>query len=393
MVSQQTTTQVLGRVMALAAPAPADASLDSIETPAAVVDLSVMAQNLVRTAEYCQRNQLTYRPHTKTHKSPVIGSAQLEAGARGLTVATLREAEVMADVCDDLLLAYPPVGGAKLTRLTQLAQRVGRLTVALDSPEALAGVATAARDAAVKIGVVIELDVGMGRVGVQTVDDAVRLAGAVADNQHLHYQGVLFYPGHIRETPRNQDEVLRSLNIRLEQFLAGLQAAALVPETVSGGSTPSLWRSHEVQGVTEVRAGTTVFNDRTTVAIDACRWDECAYTVLATVVSTAVPGQAVVDAGSKALSREELRGSGGGYGALYDRPEVVLKSLSEEHGLLDLSVTSWRPRVGDRVRIVPNHVCVSVNLQEQVWGEMEERLVCRWPVAARGRAAAGTLGA
>jgi D-serine deaminase-like pyridoxal phosphate-dependent protein len=108
--------------------------------------------------------------------------------------------------------------------------------------------------------------------------------------------------------------------------------------------------------------------------------------VLATVVSTAVPGQAVIDAGSKALSKEELRGAGGGYGAVLDRPEVLVSGLSEEHGILDLGQTDWRPRVGDRVRVVPNHVCVSVNLQEQVWCLTDSVMRCRWPVLARGRA-------
>ena len=181
---------------------------------------------------------------------------------------------------------------------------------------------------------------------------------------------------------------LQALSERLEEFIAALREAGLPPEIVSGGSTPTFWRSHEITGITEVRPGTNIFNDRTTAAIGACGWDECAYSVLATVISTAVPGQAVIDAGSKALSREELRGPGGGYGALLDRPEVTLKALSEEHGLLDLSGTEWRPRIGDRVRVVPNHVCVSVNLHERLWGVEGEEVVAEWTVAGRGRAPA-----
>jgi D-serine deaminase-like pyridoxal phosphate-dependent protein len=160
----------------------------------------------------------------------------------------------------------------------------------------------------------------------------------------------------------------------------------LRPRVVSGGSTPTFWRSHEVAGITELRPGTNIFNDRTTAEIGACAWDECAYTVLATVVSTAVAGQAVVDAGSKALAKEELRATGGGYGALLEHPEVVVKAVSEEHGLLDLSATDWRPRVGDRVRIVPNHVCVSVNLQERLWGVRGDEVAAEWEIAGRGRA-------
>jgi D-serine deaminase-like pyridoxal phosphate-dependent protein len=143
---------------------------------------------------------------------------------------------------------------------------------------------------------------------------------------------------------------------------------------------------HEVPAITEVRPGTYVYNDRTTAAIGACAWDDCALTVLATVVSTAVPGQAVVDAGTKALGREPVRGAEGeGWGALLDRPDVVVARMSEEHGVLDLSRTSWRPEVGEQVRIVPNHVCIVVHLNDQVVGIAGDRVVERWAVEARGR--------
>jgi D-serine deaminase-like pyridoxal phosphate-dependent protein len=144
--------------------------------------------------------------------------------------------------------------------------------------------------------------------------------------------------------------------------------------------------------VTEFRPGTYVFNDRTTAEIGACAWDDCALTVLATVVSTAVPGQAVIDAGSKALGREPLRGAdaGGGFGALLDRRDVVVKSMSEEHGLLDLSRTSWRPRVGEMVRVVPNHVCIVVHLNDLMFGVRGTDVERTWPVEARGRSATPT---
>ena len=135
-----------------------------------------------------------------------------------------------------------------------------------------------------------------------------------------------------------------------------------------------------------MRPGTYVFNDRTTAEIGACSWDDCALTVLATVVSTAVPRQAVVDTGSKALGREPLRGgSADGFGCVEDRRDVVVQSMSEEHGILDLSKTDWRPRVGDRVRIIPNHVCIAVHLADVVYGTRDGVLSSSWPVAARGR--------
>jgi D-serine deaminase-like pyridoxal phosphate-dependent protein len=114
---------------------------------------------------------------------------------------------------------------------------------------------------------------------------------------------------------------------------------------------------HEIPGVTEVRPGTYVYNDRTTARVGACDWDDCALTVLATVISTSVKGQVVVDAGTKSLGREPLRADGEGYGALLDHPEVVVSRMSEEHGVLDISRSTFRPRLGDQVRIVPNHAC------------------------------------
>ncbi|HEU0016083.1 MAG TPA: D-TA family PLP-dependent enzyme [Longimicrobium sp.] len=358
--------------------------IDDLDTPAALVDVDRMRANLRRAADYCRAHGLDWRPHAKTHKSPALAAEQVRAGAVGVTVATPREAEVMAGAVDDLLLAYPVIGAGKLARLMALPPHV-RLTVGLDSAEALRGLADASRAAGRTTGVLVEVDAGMGRVGVQSPGDALALARTAAECGGIALRGLMFYPGHVRQHVDRQDEAIRALGDAVARFVDALGDAGLPPRVVSGGSTPTFWRSHEIGGLTEVRPGTNIFNDRTTAVIGACGWDECAYTVLATVVSTAVPGQAVVDAGSKALSREELRPLGEGFGALLDRPEVVVKAVSEEHGLLDLSATDWRPRIGERVRIVPNHVCVSVNLQERLHATRGGDIVDTWEVAARGR--------
>jgi D-serine deaminase-like pyridoxal phosphate-dependent protein len=359
-------------------------TLDDLLTPAAVVDLDRMDANLDRMAAYAAGHGLRLRPHTKTHKSPELAAAQMQRGAMGVTVATLHEAEVMGAVATDVLLAHPPVGRAKLERLVRLPEHLD-VTVALDSEAALAGLDEACRAAGRTIGVVVEVDLGMHRVGVAGPAEAIQLARSARDRRSVAYRGVLFYPGHVREPVADQGAPLERLQADLGRLLDALADADLEPATVTGGSTPTAFASHTVAGLTEIRPGTYIFNDRTTAVIDACRWDDCAYTVLATVVSTAVPGQAVVDAGSKALSREELRAPAAtGFGALLDRPDVTVKGMSEEHGLLDLAHTDWRPRVGDRVRIVPNHVCVSVNLQPRVWGVRDTAIERCWEVVARG---------
>ncbi|MBK6456342.1 MAG: alanine racemase [Gemmatimonadetes bacterium] len=356
-----------------------------METPAALVDLDILAQNIDRMAEYSALHGLSLRPHVKTHKSPRIAAEQLRLGAVGLTCATPRELEVMSDVTSDLLLNYPLLGAPKLARALSLPREV-QLTVAVDSMIAVDALAATARIMDRPVRVYVELDLGMHRVGVQSVDDAIALAMRVAEQPPLIFAGITFYPGHIREPVSEQEAKLARLRHDLASALERMERSGVRPSIVSGGSTPLAWRMHEVPGVTEVRPGTYVYNDRTTAQIGACAWEDCAFTVLATVVSTAVPGQAVIDAGCKALGREPVRGvAGEGYAALLDRPEVTVQRMSEEHGILDLTQTSWRPRVGDVVRLVPNHVCIVVHLNDVIHGVRGDVVESRWPVSARGR--------
>jgi D-serine deaminase-like pyridoxal phosphate-dependent protein len=360
-------------------------TLEELETPTPLVDLDRMERNLDRAAAYAGEHGLALRPHIKTHKSPRIAGEQIRRGAVGLTCATPRETEVMSEVSDDILLAYPPVGAPRARRVVSLPDRA-RITVALDSATAIEHLAGAARPVGRPISVYIELDLGMHRVGVPSVEEAIALARLVRRTPPLEYAGIAFYPGHVREPVGEQDAKLDEIDRALRDAVAAMARAGVRPTVVSGGSTPTAWRSHELQEVTEIRPGTYVFNDRTTAEIGACAWDDCALTVLATVVSTAVAGQAVIDAGTKALGREPIRGTdAGGFGALVDRPETTVKAMSEEHGMLDLSRTSWRPDVGDRVRVVPNHVCIVVHLNDVVYGIRAGAVETSWPVAARGR--------
>jgi len=359
--------------------------IDQLETPAALVDLDRLSSNLDRMAEYTAIHGLSLRPHVKTHKSPRIAAAQLRLGAVGLTCATPRELEVMSDVTSDLLLNYPLLGAPKLARALSLPAKV-QLTVAVDSMLAVDALAATARVVDRPVRVYVELDLGMHRVGVQGVEDAIALARHVRGQQPLEFAGITFYPGHIREPVSEQEAKLEQLRTELARAIERMEQAGVRPSVVSGGSTPAAWRMHEVGGVTEVRPGTYVYNDRTTAEIGACAWEDCALTVLATVVSTSVPGQAVIDAGCKALGREPVRGARGeGFAAMADRPEVTVDRMSEEHGILDLTRTEWRPRVGDLVRLVPNHVCIVVHLNDTIHGVRGDVVESRWPVSARGR--------
>jgi D-serine deaminase-like pyridoxal phosphate-dependent protein len=357
---------------------------EALETPIPLVDLDRLERNLDRMAGYASGHGLALRPHIKTHKSPRVAVEQLRRGAVGLTCATLLEAEVMSEVCDDILLAYPPVGGSKLQRLLALPDNI-ELTVALDSIEVAEALAQAAGERGRTVGVYVELDVGMRRVGLPAIQDALALVRRVSEWPPLVYRGITFYPGHIRAPVGQQDEELARLSSGVRAAIEALDRAGLRPDVVSGGSTPTITTAHEIEGLTEIRPGTYAYNDRITQQTGACAWDDCALTVLATVVSTAVPGQAVIDAGTKALGREPAAGPEDGFAALLDRPEVTVQRLSEEHGILDLRHSDWRPAVGEQVRLVPNHVCIAVHLHEVVYGMRGDRLETTWPVSARGR--------
>jgi D-serine deaminase-like pyridoxal phosphate-dependent protein len=357
----------------------------SLETPVPVVDLDRMERNLDRVASYAAQHGLGLRPHIKTHKTPWLAAEQLARGAIGLTCATAHEAHVMSGVASDLLVAYPPVTPARIQRLLSLPRDVD-VMVALDSADSIERLAEAAREADRPVRVLVELDVGMHRVGVPKVPDAIELAKLVRQRAPLRYAGIAFYPGHIREAVEEQERSLKILSEQLAAAIGAFEREGLAPEIVSGGSTPTMFRTHELQGVTEFRPGTYIFNDRTTAAVNACEWGDCALTVVATVVSTSVPGQAVIDAGSKALGREPMRGAEGeGFGALRDHPEVHVRAMSEEHGILELKDTAWRPRVGDVVHVVPNHVCIVVHLNDVIFGVRNGVVERKWVVEARGR--------
>ena len=250
-----------------------------LETPAAIVDVDRMKANLLSARDYCSNWTINHRPHVKTHKSSALAQEQLNVGAVGLTVATPKEAEVMAQVVDDILVAYPPVGDQRLSRLLSLPEHV-TLSVGLDSSESMQGLGREARKRGRTVGVLIEVDVGLGRVGVGSLEETLRLAAEAYETDGISYRGILFYPGHIRVPSGSQGPMMQALANRLMRYLSALRQAGLTPEIVSGGSTPTLFRSHQIEGLTEVRAGTGIFNDRTTALLDACARTDCALSLI-----------------------------------------------------------------------------------------------------------------
>jgi len=308
--------------------------VSELETPALLIDLDIMERNLARAGAYCREHGLRLRPHTKTHKTPAIGRRQLDSGAAGLTVAKVGEAEVMLKAgTPDLLLAYPVIGARKLARLTEVARKT-RLTVALDSLVAARGLSDAAREAQVNVGVLAEVDVGMGRVGVTPGPELIQLAQAIERLPALAFEGIAFYPGHIRDAASAEIAELARL---LDCILRDLRKAGLEARIVSGGSTPTLFRSHEIRGLNEIRPGTYVFNDVNTVLSGGCAFEACAASILVTVVSTSRPGQMIVDGGSKTFSSDRVLRGDNTFGRLVEAPACAFVKMNEEHGYVDVT--------------------------------------------------------
>jgi D-serine deaminase-like pyridoxal phosphate-dependent protein len=361
-------------------------NIPEIDTPSLVVDLDIMERNLQRAANYARDHGLRLRPHTKTHKSTLIGRMQLDLGAPGLTVAKVGEAEVMlATGTPDLLLHYPALGSSKLARLMEVA-RQARVTVALDSLAAARQLSDAACQAGVEVGILPEVDVGLGRVGVAPGPELLELATAIARLPHVSIEGITFYPGHIRDNGEKGRRQLAELGALIQAIMADLGKAGIEVKIVSGGSSPTLFHSHEVAGLNEIRPGTYVFNDLNTVRTGGCQLDDCAAAVLVTVVSTAKKGQIIVDGGSKTFSSDRATGTGDNtYGRLMEAPEARFWNMNEEHGYVDVSGVGRGFTVGETLRIVPNHICTAVNLHEQMYGIRYGRLERVWNVEGRGK--------
>jgi D-serine deaminase-like pyridoxal phosphate-dependent protein len=357
-----------------------------LDTPAILIDVDVMQRNLARVADYAREHDFRLRPHTKTHKIPSLARRQINLGAAGLTVAKTTEAEVMLKAQPaDLLVAYPVVGEPKLQRLMRIAEQAD-VTVSLDSDAVAQHLSDAAHAAGRTIGALVEIDVGLRRVGVQPGTELLALAKTVDSLPGLELRGIAFYPGHLKLM---DDEAVREL-ARVDSIITAavddLKRAGLNAAIVSGGSTPALFHSHLVTGMNEIRPGTYVFNDRNTWKCGGCAYEDCAATILTTVVSTSVPGRLIVDGGSKTFSSDRCSvPEEQGFGVLTGYPDALFERMNEEHGFFDVSRTTHSLRVGDRVRILPNHICVAMNLHEQVYGVRGDEVVEVWKVEARGR--------
>ena len=352
---------------------PSDSAL---ETPAVLVDLDRVDANIAEMQSFADREGFALRPHIKSHKSLAMAERQLDAGAVGLCASTASEAQVMAQSSSaSVLVAYPLIGQPKLQRLETLADQ-GRLTLVTDSPQVTDGYRTFAKRMGRRIPVLVEVDTGMHRAGADP-RAIVELALDVERDGELQFEGILTHAGHAHDVAtrtemidvaREEAEIMGSLRSELE-------STGLTVRQVSAGSTLTAPYLRSGDGITEIRPGTYIYNDLRTLGRWACTMDTIAATMLATVVS--VNGTRVtLDAGGKTLTSS--KDDEWGYGTLVGQTDARFTRMSEEHGVLHVPESAGPHRVGDRVRVLPMHICVWMDLQAEIYGvrggEVVERI-------------------
>ena len=361
-------------------------SSSTIDTPALIVDEPTMRRNIAGMAAFAASVDVSLRPHIKTHKTPRIARLQLAAGAVGITCAKLGEAEVMVEQAEveDVLIAYPVVGEFKIGRLLALMERA-RMIVALDNHDVgeAIGRAVAGQDRA--IDVYVEVNTGQNRAGALVGDEAVALALNLARISGLRVVGIMTHEGHANSA---EPDVIRETALAAGRAMVEtaerLREHGLDIRTVSVGSTPAALYTPTIPGVTEMRPGTYVFNDNSVFRYGRIGPANCALRVLSTVVSRPAADRALLDAGSKTLAMDPSR-SHPGHGYIVGHAAAEITKLSEEHGTVHVPAGMPGFAIGDRVEIIPNHVCPTVNLQDELFVVRNGDLIDRWPIAARGK--------
>ncbi|MDQ0989519.1 alanine racemase [Streptomyces sp. V3I7] len=355
---------------------------EGLTTPALVVDVDVLEGNIARMAEAGRGGGFALRPHAKTHKCPPIAERQRAAGAVGLTVATIGEAEVFAGQgFTDLFIAYPLwADGDKARRLRRLAETVS-LRLTADSADGARQLGAAVRGADRPVELLVEIDSGHHRTGVAPVDAAA--VGKAAADAGLDVRGVFTFPGHgYGYGPQARAQAARDEERALTEAAEALRAAGLAADVISGGSTPTAALADQ-GAVNELRPGVYVFNDATQIALGSCTPDDLALVAAATVVSTPAPDRFVLDTGSKVLGTDVTPWVTG-HGYLPDFPDASITALSEHHATVVLPEGTKTPPLGSRIAVAPNHVCSAVNLVDELVITRQGEIVDRWAVAARG---------
>ncbi|HUP27222.1 MAG TPA: alanine racemase [Chloroflexia bacterium] len=358
-----------------------------VDTPALLVDLDRLENNLARMASRCRAAGVKLRPHTKTHKTPEIAWMQLQHGASGICVAKVGEAEVMvAAGIDDIFVVYPVLGPQKYERLLAVMERAD-VRISLDSYEVAQMASDFFAERKRKLKVLLEMDNGFGRCGLQSAEEACLLAERIAELPGVDLMGVMVFAGHSYRTTTTSQviQIGRGEGSQAVDVARALRGQGHRIEEVSIGSTPTTPYAARVEGVTEARPGVYVFMDQKQMTLGSATIDDCALMVLATVVSNPRPDRFIVDAGLKALSGDTFGLDN--YGVLLEYPEVRVSWASEEHGVIQLRPGQSLPglHIGAKVRIIPDHACGTTNMHDTILAVRGEQVEEEWKVAGRGK--------
>jgi D-serine deaminase-like pyridoxal phosphate-dependent protein len=360
-------------------------AIDQLTTPAVLVDPQKLQDNIDAMAARIRDAGAELWPHVKTHKSSRIADLQLQAGASGVTAATLTEAEMLADHgISRMLLAYPPVGSWRRDRVAALAARCS-LTVACDQADTILDLDRACLEAGVSARYLWEVDCGTHRCGTEPGDVTAELVAAVAPRTRaLTFAGLMTFPGHAygAESPAELDAIALEELDAIRQTAAAIEARGIDCPVLSIGSTPTIHHLPAGTAGMMARPGNYVFYDATQVALGLVSAEQCALTVLATVISKPASDRFVLDSGSKALSTDQMTDRAPGYGQVIGQPQLIIAKLFEEHAIVHGPAGALS--VGDRVRIIPNHSCAVTNLHRDLHIVEGDKIVDRWPVGARG---------
>ena len=349
-------------------------SFMDIETPSVLIDLNIVEANIDKYQSYCNKKGINLRPHIKTHKIPELANLQLQAGAIGVTCQKISEAEAMISEggIDDILITFNIFGQKKLDRLRILSDKV-KLSVVADNIQCIKGLSDTFKNQKSKLTVLVECDTGALRCGVVTPREACKLAKKISSLPGLSFGGLMTYP------PISQSEKINNFLRKAKDLI---EASGIPVPIISIGGSPNMWEVEKIPLGTEYRIGTYIYNDRSLMERGTCLESDCGLTVLATVISTPEPHRAVIDAGSKVLTSDLFGLKGHGY--IIGFPKLSISNLSEEHGCI-IGTGETGLKIGQKVRIIPNHACVVSNMMDEVMFIRGNTFVKKQPVVARGQ--------
>lgn len=344
-------------------------NINDLDTPVLIADLDVLESNISGMASLCKKIDIPLRVHTKTHKVAEIARLQLDAGSQGITCQKLGEAEVMVNAgIDDILIPYNIVGKPKLDRLTSLVKRAN-ITVALDSEDTASGISQQARSDDCVVQVIIEMDTGGGRCGVDSPEKTHLLAENVIKMPSLNFQGVMTYPSNNNAKPF------------IKETVDLMEKDGIPVYIISGGGTGSEAASKEI-GCTETRSGSYIYEGMTRIGnSEMLSPDRCVLRVLTTVVSTPSPNRIIIDGGQKTFTSYPPTP----YGHIIEYPDAKIYGMSVEHGHIDVSECSQNIKVGDRLSVIPLHQGMTSNLHDELVAVREDKVEAVWNIIGRGK--------